>query len=170
LSAINLLVRVTIILGITLISFPGISENTDKTKSHDNMHHGDMKYNEMKHGDMSYLHHGEHKPVDTAGWEATPSLTLTAHRDAMSGWNLFIGTTNFTFAPEHVNNPSRNGEGHAHLYINGNKIGRLYSNWYHIDNLSPGTHTVLVTLNANTHGHLLVNNEPIAASILLEQK
>lgn len=45
----------------------------------------------------------------------------------------------------------KNGEGHAHIYIDDVKIGRVYGEWYHLAtanlNLSPGSHVVRVDLN-----------------------
>ena len=40
---------------------------------------------------------------------------------------------------EHVD-----GEGHTHLYIDGEKITRVYSNWYYLGKLEPGEHTIRV--------------------------
>ena len=46
-----------------------------------------------------------------------PTLDFRVVRDAASGWNLHIVTTNFRFAPERANAPHRPGEGHAHVYV-----------------------------------------------------
>ena len=43
------------------------------------------------------------------------------------------------------------GEGHAHLYIDGEKIARIYGPWYHVGKILPGAHTIVATLNANNH-------------------
>lgn len=59
------------------------------------------------------------------------------------------------------------GEGHAHVYVNGAKIGRLYGPWLHLPNLPKGEVTVEVTLNANDHRPLAVNGAPITAREVL---
>jgi len=53
-------------------------------------------------------------------------------------------------------------EGHAHLYIDGKKVTRLYGEWYHIPSLSPGTHKITVTLNANSHEDLMVKGKVVS--------
>jgi len=140
---------------------------------HDNMKHDDMEVDEMKHGDMDHNNmvdgHG-HTPVDVSDWPTTPSLTLTAYRDAMAGWNLHIEPVHFVFAPDQVNEANVVGKGHAHLYVNGKKITRLYASWYYLNNLHPGIHSVTVSLNANNHGPLVLHNQHISATIELVQE
>ncbi|MBW4658690.1 MAG: hypothetical protein KME15_08450 [Drouetiella hepatica Uher 2000/2452] len=97
-----------------------------------------------------------------------PTVKLIAHPDAKQGWNLEVQVTNFKFAPERVNQASVPTEGHAHLYVDGEKITRLYGNWYYLSSLSPGKHEITVALNANGHESLMHNGEPIQASVMVE--
>jgi hypothetical protein len=83
-----------------------------------------------------------------------PTVDITVTPDPKSGWNLRVQTTNFRFAPENASKDHRWGEGHAHLYIDDVKIGRLYGEWYHIGAMEAGTHQVRVTLNTNDHQDL----------------
>jgi hypothetical protein len=92
-----------------------------------------------------------------------PTLAVTIAADAKTGWNLHLETTEFRFAPEHASQDHQPGEGHAHLYIDGVKIARVYGPWYHIASLSPGEHVILVTLNANSHDDLAVDGKIISA-------
>ncbi len=78
------------------------------------------------------------------------SVSLQVIADSVSGYNLRIATQGFRFAPENAGAAHVPGEGHAHLYVNGVKT-RVYSEWFHVDGLAPGTHEVRVTLNANDH-------------------
>ena len=137
------------------------------------MKHGEMKHSETTHANISGTKNREehgHQAIDVANWPATPSLTLTAYKDLVSGWNLHIVPKHFKFAPNNVNTPSRPGEGHAHLYINGEKMTRLYAQWYYLNNLAPGKHTITISLNANDHGPLEINGEPIETTIELVQE
>jgi len=93
--------------------------------------------------------------------ENIPTVKLMAHEDPMSGWNLEIITTNFEFAPQGASKDHVSGQGHAHLYLDGHKITRLYSNWFHIPELDPGEHTLMVTLNSNNHRDYTVNEEKV---------
>ena len=128
----------------------------------------DMNHSEMKHGNMD-RDEMQHDEVDVSTWPQKPSLTLTANKDVMAGWNLQIEPNNFEFAPQRVNQANAVGEGHAHLYINGEKITRLYSNWYYLNNLQPGVHSVMVVLNANNHGTLILQGRKVSATIELVQ-
>ena len=46
---------------------------------------------------------------------------------------------------------TRAGEGHAHLYINGKKVARVYACRYELPTLVPGEHVVEVGLFTNNH-------------------
>lgn len=109
-------------------------------------------------------HHGT---LDVSSAALVPALDLVVYEDAVSGWNLQLVTENFDFAPERINVDSRINEGHAHLYINGEKIMRIYSHWHHLPNLSPGRHEITVTLNANGHEELLYHGEPVADTVII---
>ena len=43
------------------------------------------------------------------------------------------------------------GAGHAHLYVDGRQVGRLYGRLHDIASLPPGPHEINVTLNTNDH-------------------
>lgn len=90
-------------------------------------------------------------PVDPA--LPIPSLTHLVFPDAMDGYNVQVLSRNFTFTPASINRENVANEGHAHIYVNGVKIARVYGNWYHLpaSYLKPGVNAVTVTLNANDH-------------------
>lgn len=112
-----------------------------------------------------HAHHGPHdgRAVALPAGPDAPTLHIRVTKDAADGWNLNVVTTNFRFAPERVNAPHRAGEGHAHVYIDGRKIARLYGSWFHLGALPPGKVTVAVTLNANDHSELTVAGQPLRA-------
>ncbi|SFD64435.1 hypothetical protein [Roseivivax sediminis] len=93
------------------------------------------------------------------------ALTLSASRDPDSGWNLHIATDGFSFAPERASGDHVPGEGHAHVYVDGVKIARVYSPWVHLD-ASEGAR-VTVTLNANDHRVLAADGEALSESVTL---
>jgi len=96
--------------------------------------------------------------------EPYPTISLNIQPDSRAGWNVYIETTNFTFAPQNVNTEYVEGEGHAHLYINGDRLTRLYSNWYFLKELPPGQHEISVSLSGNDHSELYVRDTPIRDS------
>lgn len=88
-----------------------------------------------------------------------PELDLVVHEDEIKGWNLELKVTNFQFAPEKINQTSNITEGHAHLYVNGKKVTRIYSNWYYLSELEPGQNEIRVELNANGHESLMYQGQ-----------
>ncbi|MBF2072951.1 MAG: hypothetical protein IGS50_04200 [Synechococcales cyanobacterium C42_A2020_086] len=120
------------------------------------------------HGTMHGEDH-EHGTLEVAANQPVPAVTLIVHPDSRRGWNLEVQVENFRFAPEHVNAASTTTtEGHAHLYINGAKITRLYGNWYYLSDLPPGRHEITVSLNANGHEALTHNGRPIQSTVVLD--
>ena len=101
-------------------------------------------------------HAGHGGTIDLPAGPGAPTLDFHVERDAATGWNLHILTTGFRFAPERVNRPHRPGEGHAHVYLDGQKIARIYGPWFHLGALPSGKVTLTVTLNANDHSALAV--------------
>ena len=91
-----------------------------------------------------------------------PTVDLVIREDTKSGWNLQIITENFAWSPEEASTEHSAGRGHAHLYIDGKKVNRVYGEWQHIPELTTGTHEIKVTLNANSHEDLTVNGKKIS--------
>ena len=57
------------------------------------------------------------------------------------------------------------GEGHAHLYLDGQKVGRMYGEWFHLNqDLSAGDHDIRVVLSANDHSDYVSGGDPIEAT------
>lgn len=120
-----------------------------------------------RHGPDAAAHEAGHArgaaAVRIPAGPAAPTLDIRLVRDAAAGWNLHIVTTNFRFAPERVNAPHRAGEGHAHVYVDGRKIARVYGPWFHLGALPRGRVAVAVTLTANDHSGLAVAGRPLRA-------
>ena len=93
------------------------------------------------------------------------NVSIKVRKDMMKGHNLFVTTKNFRWAPEHASGKHVRGEGHAHLMIDGVKVTRLYGPAYYIGDLAPGTHTIEVSLNANTHAAYMHGDKAIADSV-----
>ena len=126
--------------------------------------HSDEAMEEEMAGDaMPAMDHGD--PVEAEG----VSVDFEAEPDPTGGVNLEIMTEGFEFTPENVNGENEDGEGHAHLYIDGEKWGRLYGEWFHLTGLDEGEHEIMVTLNANDHSDLVdEDGEMIAATKTVE--
>ena len=98
-----------------------------------------------------------------------PTLTLEALPDADWGHALHLVTANFRFSPENVGTATETVEGHAHLYIDGVKLARLYGDWFHLPGnwLSEGEHVVSVALYDNVHRRWTAGGESVAAGLIL---
>ncbi|MCX7558115.1 hypothetical protein OS190_00950 [Sulfitobacter sp. F26204] len=117
----------------------------------------------MDHGAHGVMHD---TPRDISA-DNPPEVSIAVAPDPMAGHNLHVITRNFAFAPQNAGGAHVPGEGHAHLYVNGEKLGRLYGEWYHIDALPKGKVEIKVTLNANDHSPLAVAGTLISASEIL---
>lgn len=116
-------------------------------------------------GDHDHAHdhdHGEELDVDSA---SAPVLSIESTR--ISGGNnidINVSWENFRVAPENADSEHVDGEGHLHIYVNGEKIGRMYSNWHHIYDLEPGEYEIEVTATTNDHRLYTTDGEEVAAT------
>ncbi len=108
-----------------------------------------------------------HEMIELDGTKPVPTLALQALPDSKDGYNIQLQTTNFLFTPEKVGGAPVVNEGHAHLFINGKKIGRLYGPWVNIGKamLSDGENVIEVTLNANDHSDWAYMGNHISAKV-----
>ncbi len=104
------------------------------------------------------------------GIEGTQGMgvSIQAVPDSVSGMNVRLTTTNFTFAPQEVGGAHMRGHGHAHIYVDGVKVGRLYGEHYHLGSIAPGEHTLRATLNANTHEEYAIGGAIVEDIITVE--
>ena len=72
--------------------------------------------------------HAHDQVVETAGM----SVQVTAEVDPIDGINVNIVPSGFVFAPENVNQADVDGEGHAHIYVDGEKVSRVYGERFHL--------------------------------------
>lgn len=109
------------------------------------------------------MQHGRAFDVPRAG---APTLELTVSPDG-DRWIVEIKTRNFRFAQELVDTAHQPGTGHGHLYVEGMKIGRIFSGVTTLGALPPGEHEIVVTLNTNDHQAYAVDGVPIEARMML---
>ena len=98
-----------------------------------------------------------------------PTVSIETSKDSKDGYNIHLVTEHFRFTPELVNNDPVQGEGHAHIYVNGEKIARLYGDWFNLssDDMQSGENVIEVTLNANDHSEWVIDGQHIADSTSL---
>ena len=108
--------------------------------------------------------HGVMEPFVIPEGEPVPTVALAVKADPVAGWNVKVDADNFTFAPEELETPGDWNAGHAHLYLNGKKVARLYGPWFHLTGVEPGEHLLRVTLNTNDHRDLKAGEVLVEAS------
>ena len=59
--------------------------------------------------------------------ESAPKATLDIQKDPTGGFNVQVVTSNFVWRPEMASMQHVSGEGHAHVYLDGRKIMRIYN-------------------------------------------
>jgi hypothetical protein len=111
--------------------------------------------------------HGELREIPAG--KSVPSIKLEAVADMSDGYNLHLVVKNFTFSPALTGEHTEAVEGHAHLYVNGDKVGRVYSTWVHLPAklLELGENEIRVSLNDNRHRAWAIEGMAIEAVAVL---
>jgi hypothetical protein len=112
-------------------------------------------------------HHGAGNQTVAVEPAAGPRLRLELAALEGGRHELRLGIENFRFVPEGAGSSRVIGEGHAHLYIDGAKIGRIYGGTHSLPPLSPGAHDIAVELVTADHAVYTVAGTPVAARILV---
>ncbi|MCY4537415.1 MAG: hypothetical protein OXE52_04200 [Chloroflexi bacterium] len=99
--------------------------------------------------------------------DQAPVVDLQLFPLAGRGYNVRVQTLNFIFTPYNIDMDPVPGQGHAHLYVDGVKIARLYGEWYHLGALPADAEVLTVALYANDHSPFTVDGLPVSASLLL---
>ncbi|MEM9291907.1 MAG: DoxX family membrane protein [Acidobacteriota bacterium] len=101
--------------------------------------------------------HGVHV-FNLSDQEAVPEFRLIEVVEETPGsYDLHVRIDNWTFTPEKTGQASVANEGHGHIFVNGIKVGRLYSEWFHLGELEPGQYQIIITLNGNDHSDFMVD-------------
>jgi hypothetical protein len=112
--------------------------------------------------------HGEAERIDASSFEPTPTISVEVAEDPKAGWNLHAEVDGHEFAPESVSTEAVDGEGHAHIYVDGEKLTRLYGAWYFLGDLEPGEREIRVELSANDHSPLAVDGAIVDDTVTIE--
>ena len=119
------------------------------------------------HGESSDGHGHDSVSEDRIESEVPVSVRIGATVKPGGNVQVFITTENWSWAPDDVDSDHVPGSGHAHIYVDGEKIDRVFGPTYVLTGLSPGVREVRVTLNANSHNELLVDGEPVEDTVMV---
>ena len=105
----------------------------------------------------------EHLPV--------PQIAMHLTRDSEDGFNLHVELQNFRLESPALRDTRGEGmlRGHAHLYLNGVKLTRLYGNDLHLPSrlFRSGINSLQISINDHERAVYAINREPIQATILM---
>lgn len=110
--------------------------------------------------------HGEAMEVEFDG--PAPELGLTVEADPKSGYNAFVTLDGMVLSAQNASGDHVDGEGHLHIYVNGQKLGRLYGLATHIPVLPDGDVEIRVAAYTNDHMVYVAGGEPVDATTTIE--
>jgi len=111
-------------------------------------------------------------PVDgaaTVPWSGTavPELKLELAAQG-EHYDLQLHARNFAFASDPAGSaPAVVGDGHAHLYVDGEKHARLFGLLYRLPALAPGVHELMVEFVDHQHAAYVVDGRPLQARLIV---
>jgi len=106
--------------------------------------------------------HDDPTPVDFVG--DAPTVDVTVVEDGVAGWNVFVALEGMTLSPDNVSTDHVDGEGHLHIYADGQKLGRLYGMATHLSALPEGEIEISVVAYTNDHDPYLADGQAISAA------
>ena len=94
-----------------------------------------------------------------------PTASLEIEKDPTGGFNVHVVTTNFKWRPEMASMKYVPGEGHAHVFLDGRKIMRIYNEWFHLNTFQfatrAGEQLLTVEFVGNDHAPYTIQGAPI---------
>lgn len=120
----------------------------------------------VQNSGVAPMNHGQSNGVTE---DPAPELALSwKNQPDQGGATLQLATSNFTFVRAGDGAEHSPNEGHAHVYLNGLKLGRVYEEAYKIGALSPGKYELTVALNTNDHRPYLMNSRIVSKTLEFE--
>ncbi|MEQ6204524.1 copper chaperone PCu(A)C [Sulfitobacter sp. HNIBRBA2951] len=95
-------------------------------------------------------------PGLTIAWETPPTE---------QGATVRLSTENFTFIRTKDDAAHTPNHGHAHVYLNGLKLGRLYEPMFELGALAAGDYTLSIALNSNDHRPYVRDGQSVSAAL-----
>ena len=104
--------------------------------------------------------------------ESAPKATLDVQKDPTGGFNVQVVTSNFVWRPEMASMQHVSGEGHAHVYLDGRKIMRIYNEWFHLNTYQfstrAGEQLLSIEFVGNDHAPYTIRGLPVGAEQVVD--
>ena len=101
-----------------------------------------------------------------------PKATLDIQKDPTGGFNVQVVTSNFVWRPEMASMQHVPGEGHAHVYLDGRKIMRIYNEWFHLNTYQfstrAGEQLLSIEFVGNDHAPYTIQGLPVGAEQVVD--
>jgi len=101
-----------------------------------------------------------------------PSAKLEITKDPTGGFNVQVLTSRFIWRPDMASMKHVKGEGHAHVYLDGEKIMRIYNDWFHLNTFQfstkSGEQLLSIELVGNDHAPYTTEGLPVGAEALVD--
>jgi hypothetical protein len=101
-----------------------------------------------------------------------PKATLGIQKDPTGGFNVHVVTTNFAWRPEMASMQHVPGEGHAHVYLEGRKIMRIYNEWFHLNTYQfstrAGEQLLSIEFVGNDHAPYTIQGLPVGVEQIVD--
>ncbi|CAN2158796.1 hypothetical protein MCEBALA9_00030 [Candidatus Nanopelagicaceae bacterium] len=102
----------------------------------------------------------------------SPTALLDIQKDPTGGFNVRVKSTNFVWRPEMASMQHVPGEGHAHVYLDGRKIMRIYNEWFHLNTYQfatrSGEQLLSIEFVGNDHAPYTLRGLPIGAEQIVD--
>jgi len=120
----------------------------------------------------SYAHTSGATTVHEITQETAPNATLDIQKDPTGGFNVQVVTSNFVWRPEMASMQHVPGEGHAHVYLDGRKIMRIYNEWFHLNTYQfstrAGEQLLSIEFVGNDHAPYTIEGLPVGAEQIVD--
>ena len=104
--------------------------------------------------------------------EFAPQVNLEIKKDPTGGFNVHVVTNNFVWRPDMASMKHVPREGHAHVYLDGRKIMRIYNEWFHLNTFQFATHSgeqlLSIEFVGNDHAPYTIKGLPVGAEQIVD--
>ena len=104
--------------------------------------------------------------------ETAPQASLEIKKDPTGGFNVHVLTNNFVWRPDMASMKHVLGEGHAHVYLDGRKIMRIYNEWFHLNTYQfatkAGEQLLSIEFVGNDHSPYTIQGLPVGAEQVVD--
>jgi len=119
----------------------------------------------------SYAHSDGVFTIHEVSAEVAPQAALEIQKDPTGGFNVRVVTSNFVWRPEQASKKHVAGEGHAHVYLDGRKIMRIYNEWFHLNTFQfstrAGEQLLSIEFVGNDHAPYTRQGTPIGSEQII---